>query len=66
MRKTLPAIALAVVASLGVAAWLGRPAVSQERASIDALAARAATLERDITRLEDVNAIKKLQRIYGF
>jgi len=37
-----------------------------EPESIDALAARAAALERDIARLEDVNAIKKLQRVYGF
>src|SRR5689334_18520493 len=66
MRKAQAAIALVAAAALGVAAWLGGPAVSQEAASIDALAARAATLERDIARLEDVNAIKKLQRIYGF
>jgi hypothetical protein len=66
MRKLHGAIALAVVALLGAAAWLGLPAASQEAASIDALAARAAALERDIARLEDVNAIKKLQRIYGF
>ena len=66
MRKLHGAIALAVVALLGAAAWLGLPAASQEAASIDALAARAAALERDVARLEDVNAIKKLQRIYGF
>src|SRR5688572_4861499 len=66
MRKTRVGIAVAVVASLGVAAWVGRPALSQQAASIDALAARSAALERDIARLEDVNAIKKLQRIYGF
>ena len=66
MLKTQSSIALAVVASLGVAAWVGRPAVSQQAASIDALAARSAALERDIAWLEDVNAIKKLQRIYGF
>src|SRR5689334_13334194 len=64
MRKH-SVIALAAVV-LGAAAWLGAPVVSQTPASIDALAARAATLERDITQLEDVNAIKKLQRIYGF
>jgi hypothetical protein len=66
MRKTPGAIALGAVAALGVAAWLGRPAGSQEAASIAVLGARAAALERDVARLEDVNAIKKLQRIYGF
>jgi hypothetical protein len=66
MRNTNSAIALGVAGTLAIAAWLGRPASSQETQSIDALAARAAELERDITRLEDVNAIKKLQRIYGF
>jgi hypothetical protein len=35
-------------------------------AGLDELAARAAALERDLTLLEDSNAIKKLQRIYGF
>jgi len=61
------AIALAAAAAaLAVGVWLGRPAMPQEPKSLDALAARAAALERDITRLEDVNAIKKLQRIYGF
>jgi hypothetical protein len=59
-------IVLGVAASLGLATWLGRPAASQETASVEALAARAAALERDIARLDDVNAIKKLQRVYGF
>jgi len=66
MRKTHGAIALGVAAAVGVAAWLGQPAASQESASLVALTARAAALERDIARLEDVNEIKKLQRIYGF
>src|SRR5688572_169817 len=65
MRITYIAIALGVAASIGIAAWL-RPASSQDTQSIDALAVRAAALERDVARLEDVNAIKKLQRIYGF
>ena len=61
------AIALAAAAAaLSVGVWLSSSAVPQEPKSIDSLAARAAALERDITRLEDVNAIKKLQRIYGF
>jgi SnoaL-like protein len=41
-------------------------ATSQESLTLDALAQRAAALERDIARLEDHNAVKKLQRIYGF
>jgi hypothetical protein len=50
-----------------MAAWLqGRPASSQETPSLAALAARAALLEREVTALEDLNAIKKLQRSYGF
>src|SRR5262245_63518270 len=68
MRKNHVIVLAIVAAVLGarVAGWLGRPALAQTAVSIDALAVRAATLERDITRLEDVNAIKKLQRIYGF
>ena len=65
MRMKHIAIALGVAASIGIAAWL-RPASSQATESIDALAVRAVALERDVARLEDVNAIKKLQRIYGF
>ncbi len=65
MRTTRSAFALGIAAALGAAAWLARPAVSQD-GSLAALAARAAALERDVARLEDVNAIKKLQRIYGF
>lgn len=70
MRKTQGVIAFAVTAALGVTVWLGRPAASQPSletaASLETLALRARTLEREVSRLEDVNAIKKLQRIYGF
>jgi hypothetical protein len=41
-------------------------AESEVSATIEALAARAAALERDIARLEDEKAIEKLQRVYGF
>jgi hypothetical protein len=43
-----------------------RGAAADEASDVAALAARAAALERDLTQLEDVNAIKKLQRTYGF
>ncbi len=66
MRRTSGTLAVGIVAALGAAVWLGRPALSQQAESIDALAARAAALERDIGLLEDSNAIKKLQRVYGF
>jgi hypothetical protein len=66
MRTTRAAITALVAAALGAAAWLALPAAPQQADSIEALAVRAAALERDVARLEDVNAIKKLQRIYGF
>jgi SnoaL-like protein len=64
MRKhtSLTLVAAAVgVASLGLLCT----ARSQD-AALDQLAARAAALERDVALLEDHNAVKKLQRIYGF
>jgi hypothetical protein len=66
MRHSLGFVALGITAA-AAALWLGaRFAVSQEPSSFAALALRAATLERDLAALEDVNAIKKLQRSYGF
>jgi hypothetical protein len=66
MRTTL-SIVLAAGTALALAVWLdGRPAVSQQAPSLEALAARLVTLEREVTQLEDINAIKKLQRSYGF
>ena len=64
--RTTHGIALCVATAIGIAAWLGRPAESQPTDSLDALSARAALLAQEITLLEDVNAIKKLQRTYGF
>ena len=66
MRNMQGAFVFGIAAALVAATWLGRPAESQQPDSLDGLAARAAALERDIATLEDVNAIKKLQRIYGF
>ena len=66
MRNTMAAIALGLGAALAVGIWLdGRPAAAQPPA-LGTLAGRAVQLEQEIVRLEDVNAIKKLQRIYGF
>jgi hypothetical protein len=67
MRNTTGALVVTLVVAISIATWLaGRSAVAQQSVSVAALAARAAKLERDLTELEDVNAIKKLQRIYGF
>jgi hypothetical protein len=58
---------LAPIAALAAAAVLvSASAGAQSVGSLEALAQRAAELEREIAELEDVNAIKKLQRIYGF
>ena len=62
-RVVIGAGALFVLAMVGGAA---RSVESQESATIEMLAARAAALEHDIARLEDEKAIEKLQRVYGF
>ncbi|HVY64846.1 MAG TPA: nuclear transport factor 2 family protein [Gammaproteobacteria bacterium] len=41
-------------------------AESQNPSELAALASRAEALEREVGLLEDLNAIKKLQRVYGF
>jgi hypothetical protein len=67
MKAITVSVAVAILATAGASAWLApREAASQETPALAALAARAAALERDLTALEDVNAIKKLQRSYGF
>jgi hypothetical protein len=69
MRNTPVAVVVMAAATLGIAAWLAvGPAVSQPQQPppLATLAARAAALEREVTTLEDVNAIKRLQRVYGF
>jgi hypothetical protein len=53
----------ALAAALVTGALVSR-AVAQP--SFEALAARAAALVRDVERLEDQNAIERLQRVYGF
>ena len=57
--------ALGAAAVLAVA-LAGSSATSQESLTLEALAARAAALEREVGLLEDANAVEKLQRIYGF
>jgi hypothetical protein len=59
------AVALLITAAAS-AAWLASRGESQQTPTLQALATRAAALEREIGALEDVNAIKKLQRSYGF
>ena len=67
MRNTMVAITLGLGAALTLGVWLrGSPALAQRPSSLVTLAGRAVQLEKEITALEDVNAIKKLQRIYGF
>lgn len=57
----MTAAAIAVAATL-----LPRGVRSQAVDDLAGLGARAAALERDIGLLEDLNAVKRLQRIYGF
>jgi hypothetical protein len=67
MKTISVSVAVAVLASTATTAWLvSREAASQEAPTLAVLGARAAVLERDLTALEDVNAVKKLQRVYGF
>jgi hypothetical protein len=61
-RASLASAALVAFAMLGGSS----PSVESQEMTVEALAARAAALERDIARLEDEKAIEKLQRIYGF
>ncbi len=59
--------AAAVAVARGSARRFGPPALCRRSsATLASLSARAAALERDITLLEDENAIEKLQRVYGF
>ena len=62
-KSGIGALGLLAVAAF---ALLHAPVTSQNVDSLEAVAARAATLEREIGLLEDLNAIKRLQRVYGF
>lgn len=65
--RAIPFVGIGSLAAFAASAWLlGSRAVSQEPTALAELAARAAALEREVGVLEDVNAIKKLQRSYGF
>ncbi|HUO67736.1 MAG TPA: nuclear transport factor 2 family protein, partial [Gammaproteobacteria bacterium] len=61
-RAVLAPAALLAFALLGGSS----PCAESQEVTVEALAARAAALERDIARLEDEKAIEKLQRVYGF
>jgi uncharacterized small protein (DUF1192 family) len=69
-RSRLAAVAFAATASS--VAWLiavnhgGAAAQTADAVSLGTLAHRAAMLAGDVERLEDENAIERLQRIYGF
>jgi len=69
MRNTLRSRWLylpGVIAGIVFVAVSTPRAQSQGPAELAALSARAGVLERDIGLLEDQNAVKKLQRVYGF
>ena len=55
----------AIVAAIALLVVQTR-AQSQNPSELASLATRAAVLEREVGLLEDQNAVKKLQRIYGF
>lgn len=63
IRIVAPVVGIAVAAVVWFAGSAGH---AQDTAAIQSLAARAAALDRDIGLLEDLNAIKRLQRSYGF
>ena len=65
VRSSWVGLAGGAVAIVLLAAQAPR-AQSQSPSELAALAARAAALEHDVGLLEDQNAVKKLQRVYGF
>src|SRR5262245_51868172 len=63
--RPLSAGIAALVAAIALLAMQPR-AHSQNSSDLAGLVARAQALEREVGLLEDQNAVKKLQRIYGF
>jgi hypothetical protein len=59
-------LAFAGIVAATLAPGWPRTAQSQGGSELSALTARADALEREVGVLEDLNAVKKLQRVYGF
>ena len=66
MRRHKSISALNALLMHGLVSALMVGAASAQEASLEALSRRAAVLEREVTLLEDHNAVERLQRIYGF
>jgi len=67
IRRLLSPIALGLACATLVAACGGTPAQSESASpKVAALQKQLAQLERDASRIDDANAVKRLQRAYGY